>query len=731
MADYSIPTYPTKRLRYYNNQFLRDQDFIDDQAQHISRTQAHLRSLCVAGVCEGLNVTVDANKLLQVSAGLAIDPTGELIALTPGGAGPSAAALADGPYLVHISFLEKESTPSAGGSAGTPGNTRWEQAPALGATKVGGALPTGAVVLGTFTVASAAVTGVTNAGRQYSGVRFPGVSTTTPTLTNRGDAVDAMLLAGELTIRRVVDGGNVGPTLRLTNGTAFPGGANSGAAIDIDAYDPAGNLPAVRIQALGDNSGSADLSISTKVPNGIANGLAERLRVTSNGLSVNGLANITATAQTWGGWYEAIRFSRPDHSAITFPAGHLQFGMHSDRNFYFSDTQAGVQLAVVSPTGGGRLAVGGNGPAVYPLHVRTNTADWQVRFENPSSGANAYFAHGGGYGMHVRADTNTAGNYLMQAWNQNLGGEMFHVLASGETWCRGTLTALGGISIQGSVPHVDADGSFYRNTDGQVYITVDDHLYVRKSGTAGSGLSGAYAAHFDTSGNLDLKGNLSVGAITATSITTHGYGMLTDPSGSFNCHFPYNSNDSYVTGNNIILRGGAPTGWNEVLRVQPTTGRVGVGTNAPQDLLHVSGGNLRLDFGGNHLRFTNIYTNVSNKYFELESAGSLWGVNMWLSQRAAKKNIVALREAVDVSKIYQLKPSAFHWKDDSDKAPQTIGLIAEEVEAVMPQLVLRDGDGKPLAVDYSLLAVMLLDELQRLRPLIESVSNKKAPEKKS
>ncbi len=36
MADYSIPTSPLKRLRYYNNQFLAEKDFIDDQAAHLA-----------------------------------------------------------------------------------------------------------------------------------------------------------------------------------------------------------------------------------------------------------------------------------------------------------------------------------------------------------------------------------------------------------------------------------------------------------------------------------------------------------------------------------------------------------------------------------------------------------------------------------------------------------------------------------------------------------------------
>ena len=48
-----------------------------------------------------------------------------------------------------------------------------------------------------------------------------------------------------------------------------------------------------------------------------------------------------ADTTTVNGWYEAIRFSQEEHSAITFPAGGLLFGMHKNRNFYFADIKNG------------------------------------------------------------------------------------------------------------------------------------------------------------------------------------------------------------------------------------------------------------------------------------------------------------------------------------------------------------------------------------------------------
>src|SRR6478672_565171 len=115
MANYDIPDLPTKRLRYFNNQFLIDQDFIDDDAWQIGHERAFLRSLCVAGVCEGLNVSYPANKPPSVSPGVAIDSMGRMIVIaTATDALVKPDALADGDYFLHISFLESEDVKATG-----------------------------------------------------------------------------------------------------------------------------------------------------------------------------------------------------------------------------------------------------------------------------------------------------------------------------------------------------------------------------------------------------------------------------------------------------------------------------------------------------------------------------------------------------------------------------------------------------------------------------------------
>jgi methyl-accepting chemotaxis protein len=61
--------------------------------------------------------------------------------------------------------------------------------------------------------------------------------------------------------------------------------------------------------------------------------------------------------------------------------------------------------------------------------------------------------------------------------------------------------------------------------------------------------------------------------------------------------------------------------------------------------------------------------------------------------------------------VLALKPVTFRYKKevDSDGIPQ-FGLVAEDVEKVNPDLVVRDQEGKPYTVRYEAVNAMLLNE---------------------
>jgi hypothetical protein len=61
--------------------------------------------------------------------------------------------------------------------------------------------------------------------------------------------------------------------------------------------------------------------------------------------------------------------------------------------------------------------------------------------------------------------------------------------------------------------------------------------------------------------------------------------------------------------------------------------------------------------------------------------------------------------------IHALRPVSFRYKKDvdPDRIPQ-FGLVAEEVEKVSPDLVVRGTDGKPYTVRYEAVNAMLLND---------------------
>jgi uncharacterized coiled-coil protein SlyX len=92
----------------------------------------------------------------------------------------------------------------------------------------------------------------------------------------------------------------------------------------------------------------------------------------------------------------------------------------------------------------------------------------------------------------------------------------------------------------------------------------------------------------------------------------------------------------------------------------------------------------------------------------IDSSGQLGTIN---SSRRFKKDIKPMDQTSEA--ILALKPVTFHYKDgDTKKARETpqYGLIAEDVAAVNPDLIVRDKDGEIYSVRYDAVNVMLLNE---------------------
>src|SRR3954451_16086040 len=131
MADYTPPENVDRRLRYFDGQFLRDQDFIDEQHYHLDRERRLARTAHRPGVVEGLAVAAVPNATkVTVGPGTALDGRGRLLVRVDAGEPLDLAAMVnrDGPVtlLVALAYAEDEADAPQGGAS-----PRWRETPAV------------------------------------------------------------------------------------------------------------------------------------------------------------------------------------------------------------------------------------------------------------------------------------------------------------------------------------------------------------------------------------------------------------------------------------------------------------------------------------------------------------------------------------------------------------------------------------------------------------------------
>jgi len=99
----------------------------------------------------------------------------------------------------------------------------------------------------------------------------------------------------------------------------------------------------------------------------------------------------------------------------------------------------------------------------------------------------------------------------------------------------------------------------------------------------------------------------------------------------------------------------------------------------------------------------------------VDSTGQLGTI---VSSKRFKDDILDIKNKSEG--IYELRPVSFLYKLDESKRRQ-FGLIAEEVDKIMPELVSYDADKRPYSVRYEQLPVLLLNELQKQQVLIDAL----------
>ena len=203
LDKYDQPQSVDKRVRYFDGQFLHDQDFIDEQKYHLDRQRRPQRLLHSQGICEGLTVTLDDSSdppLAMVTVGTAIDVQGRQIVLAED-------RLVDvGTYrnqTVYLVIYYPEHEPSCDlADCGTPEDMRWWEQPVCDVIPDNETLLSHQIVLAKLQLSdSGSIDDINVNERQYAGVHLPSANATGPILRSGGDqAADLAVLTGDLLV---------------------------------------------------------------------------------------------------------------------------------------------------------------------------------------------------------------------------------------------------------------------------------------------------------------------------------------------------------------------------------------------------------------------------------------------------------------------------------------------------------------------------------------------------
>jgi hypothetical protein len=226
----------------------------------------------------------------------------------------------------------------------------------------------------------------------------------------------------------------------------------------------------------------------------------------------------------------------------------------------------------------------------------------------------------------------------------------------------------------------------YSTTGSDVTALGTGSLQSNTTGSYDSGF-GAYSLVANTIG----QGNTAGGYASLRSMNTGnwnsalGYQALFNATtGSSNVAMGYHAGFNVTTGNYTIEIGNQGTASDNYL--------IRIGTPGAQQQTYIAG------ISGSQITGAAVY---------VTSSGQL---GVLASSERYKTAIAPLGS--DTDKLMQLRPVRFHLKTDPAGAVQ-YGLIAEEVDKVYPELVIRDADGKIQGVRYDELAPMLLNEWQK------------------
>jgi hypothetical protein len=260
---------------------------------------------------------------------------------------------------------------------------------------------------------------------------------------------------------------------------------------------------------------------------------------------------------------------------------------------------------------------------------------------------------------------------------------------------------------------------------------------------------------------IDSSGNLSLATATSLDFNVSDFAQIKfKESGAITI-----DSDNNQSSRNFQFKDGDGSS----LMFIGDNGNVGIGTTSPEEKLHVNGiikaeGTIKIDDGATGNPYLALYQNgVEKTYFkyidssdstliqsdgyisfastgttenfrmssggDFHADGDIIAYSTTISDRRLKDEIETIPNALD--KVKSMRGVSYVWNNGSRKGQKDLGLIAQEVEEVLPEIVrekempLMDDSGeKYKTVDYEKMVGVLIEAVKELSAEVEQLKAK-------
>jgi hypothetical protein len=367
-----------------------------------------------------------------------------------------------------------------------------------------------------------------------------------------------------------------------------------------------------------------------------------------------------------------------------------------------NNTAIGYQALDANTTGDGNTAVGDSALGANTTGSEATAVGYQAGFT--VNGGTRFTAVG-----YQAAYTNTANNMTAighkAAFANTSGGEN---TAIGALALTANTTASDNVAVGVSALSSNTTGgsntalgkdALQQNTTASNNTAVGYQAgYTNSTGTDNTFVG--YQAGYSSAVSSDTAYNVCVGANAGYSLT----------SGRLNTYVGHFAGNLMTSGSSNTIIG----------RYDGNQGGLDIRTASNYIVLSDGGGSPRIYIAGtNGYFFPNIRSSAAaNNDLRFNTGNG--EIYYQTSSQRYKENIVDLE--FDTSNLYNLRPVSY---DDKATGNRCYGLIAEETFAQIPDVVVKrdiDGESLPDSIPYSMLSVVIINEMKKLKTLVDELS---------